>query len=93
MSYLGTFRLQFYKIIVIFEINNLEFVELQSFIQNKKTLNLSLKMPYLRISRPESGKTIVTFEIITFEFVKMQYFMFKKKYIKFDTKIVLFGYF
>ena len=80
MSYLGIFRLQFYKITVIFEINNLEFVELQSFIQNKKTLNLAPKMPYLRISRPESGKTIVTFEIITFEFVKMQYFMFKKKY-------------
>ena len=34
--YLGIFGLQFLKAIAIFEINNLKFIQLQSFIQSKK---------------------------------------------------------
>ena len=47
--YLGIFGLQFWKAIAMFEINNLKFIKLQSFIQNKKTLKLRSKMSFLRI--------------------------------------------
>ena len=47
--YLGIFGLQFWKAIAMFEINNLKFIKLQSFIQNKKTIKLRSKMSFLRI--------------------------------------------
>ena len=51
MLYLGTFGLQFENNIVIFEINTLEFVYLQTFAKKKKQncLSLGSKMPYLGI--------------------------------------------
>ena len=57
---------------VIFEISPLVFVELQSLIQNKNTLNSAPKMSFLGIFKPKFEKTIVIFETSTFEFVKMQ---------------------
>ena len=52
-----------------------EFAEVQSFMQNKKTLNLEPKMLYLGTFRPELGKTIFIFEISSFEIVIMPSFM------------------
>ena len=48
--YLGIFGLRFWKAIAMFEISNLKFIKLQSFIQNKKNLKLRSKMSFLRIS-------------------------------------------
>ena len=42
--------------LVIFEINAVKYVELQNFIQNKKTLKLGPKMSYLGTLRPEFEK-------------------------------------
>ena len=85
MPYLGSFGLKFEETIITFK-----FVELQSFIQSVKSLNLGPKIPYLGIFRLKFVETIVTFEISTFEFVKMQSFMLKK--IKFGTKLPYFGF-
>ena len=49
MLYLGIFKLDFKKAIVIFEISTLEFVYLQIFVKKQKCLNLGTKMPYLGI--------------------------------------------
>ena len=49
MPYLGIFQLEFEKHIVIFKISVLEFVLLQSWVQNYKSLNLGPKIPYLGI--------------------------------------------
>ena len=43
IRYLGTFGLQFSKTIVIFEINALQLVKIQGFVQNKKTLKFATK--------------------------------------------------
>ena len=47
MLYLGTFGMKYAKAIVTFEISNLEFLKLQSFVQRERTLNLERKTPYL----------------------------------------------
>ena len=47
MLYLGTFGMKYAKAIVTFEVSNLEFLKLQSFVQREKTLNLERKKPYL----------------------------------------------
>ena len=54
-------------------------MELQSFIQNGKTLNLEPRMPYLGTIWPEFEKTIAIFEISAFDFAKMESFMLKRK--------------
>ena len=90
MPYLGSFGPKFEETIIIFEISTFKFVELQSFVQTVKSLNLGPKIPYLDIFRLKFVETIVTFEISTFEFVKMQSFMEKK--IKFGTKLPYFGF-
>ena len=67
MSFLAVFN--FDKTIAMFEISNLEFFEMQYFLQNKKTLNLELKMPYLGgIFRLYFEKATAMFEINTLEF-------------------------
>ena len=63
----------------MFEINTLETVKLQNFIQNEKTLNLGPKLHGLDNFKLELEKAIIIFEISTFKFVKMQSFMLKKK--------------
>ena len=92
MLYFGIFGLQFEKAIVIFEINALKFVWLQSLVQNKnpkvwdeKCLileflgwNLKKLLPYLK-SAPSN-----------FFWLKI---LRKKKISKFETKNVWFGYF
>ena len=65
------------KTIVIFIVNIPEFVEMQSFIKNQKTLHLVIKIPYLHTFRLEFEKTVV-FEISIFKFVKMPSFVHKK---------------
>ena len=47
MLYLGTFGTKYAKAIVTFEISNLKFLKLQSFVQRERTLNLERKTPYL----------------------------------------------
>ena len=49
IALIGYFRLEFQKSNILFVISFREFVIRQSFIQNKKTLNLSPKAPYLGI--------------------------------------------
>ena len=49
IALIGYFRLEFQKSNILFVISFREFVSRQSFIQNKKTLNLSPKAPYLGI--------------------------------------------
>ena len=66
---------QFSNIIVMFEINTLEFVELQIFIQKEKHFNLGRKMRYLGTFRPEFGKSNVILDFSTLKFVIMQSFM------------------
>lgn len=75
LSYLGIFMQQFSNIIVMFEINTLEFVELQIFIQKEKHFNLEPKMRYLGTFRPEFGKSNVILDFSTLKFVIMQSFM------------------
>ena len=49
MFYLGIFGMEFVKVIVTFEISNLEFLKMQCFGNAKKrTSNLELKMPHFR---------------------------------------------
>lgn len=75
LSYLGIFMQQFSNVIVMFEINTLEFVELQIFIQKEKHFNLGPKMRYLGTFRPEFGKSNVILDFSTLKFVIMQSFM------------------
>ena len=67
MSHLGSFRLKFVKAIAIFEVSAMGFDIMQKFVQNKKTLNSGLKMPYLGVFY------FVIFEITTLEFVRNEY--------------------
>ena len=46
---IGYFELEFQKTNVEFEISILEFINMQSFIQNQKTLNLGPKIHYLGV--------------------------------------------
>ena len=46
----------FRKAIVVFEISTLEFVQMQSFLQNRKTLNLGSTMLYFGIFKLEFEK-------------------------------------
>ena len=71
MLYLGIFGLEFEKAIVIFEINALKFVWLQSLVQ-KKFLNLGPKRPNLRISGVEFENINLMFQIRVLEFVLLQ---------------------
>ena len=68
MLYLGILGLEFYKVIIIFEINALKLFLLQNFA-GKKSLNLRLKVPYLGTFGLEFNKTIVIFEIDFLKFV------------------------
>ena len=43
----------FRKAIVVFKISTLEFLQMQSFLQNRTILNLGSKMPYLGIFKLE----------------------------------------
>ena len=51
MPYSGIFEMQFWKFIVIFEINTLQFFRLHSFSGKLKSLDLGPQMPYLGIFR------------------------------------------
>ena len=59
------FELEFEKTIVLFEIRNLEFVNI-IFMKSKKNLGLGLKLPYFGTFKLElENKTIAIFEINT----------------------------
>ena len=64
-------------------------MELQSFIQNGKTLNLEPRMSYLGTIWPEFKKTIAIFEISAFDFAKMESFMLKRKNKILDRKCLI----
>ena len=49
MPYLGSHGLESEKIIIIFEICDVKFVQLQTLLQKWKFLSLGPKMPYLGI--------------------------------------------
>ena len=72
MPYLGIFRVELWKTIVIFEIGTLEFVYLQTLVQKWKFLSLGPKMPCLDIFGLEFLKPIVLFEINTLKYVLLQ---------------------
>ena len=74
ITYLGTFRPEFVKSIVMFEINTFGFVKMQSFILNKKN-NLGPKLSYLGTFVLGFEKSIVVIQISTLKFVKVQRFM------------------
>ena len=65
LPYLVIFELEFEKTIVLFEIRNLEFVNI-IFMKSKKNLGLGLKLPYFGTFKLElENKTIAIFEINT----------------------------
>ena len=64
-------------------------MELQSFIQNGKSLNLEPRMSYLGTIWPEFKKTIAIFEISAFDFAKMESFMLKRKNKILDRKCLI----
>ena len=66
------------KIIFMFEISTLEFVEMQSFILNKIDLSLRPKFSFWVIFGLQFKKKIVTFEISTLRFMELQSFIEKK---------------
>ena len=80
MSYLGTFGLEFGRIIFIFEIapSNLTNCKISPKKQ-QKCLNLGPKMPYLGIFGLKFEENIIIFEISTLEFVEIQNFAKKEK--------------
>ena len=59
----------FKKLIVVFQINKLEYVFLQNFTKKQKCLNLGRKVPVLGIFGLEMENNIVIFEINIAEFV------------------------
>ena len=75
--YLGIFKLQLEKAIVIFEISTLKFPSKQIFVQNKRNFKCGTKsqIPYLGIFGLQFSKTIVTFGINTPEIVEMRSFV------------------
>ena len=74
--YSGIFEMQFWKTIVIFEINTLQFFKMHGLLQKLKSLNLGPKMSYLGIFRLKfEKKSYCIFEISNFELVKMQKFV------------------
>ena len=77
--------MQFWKVIVIFEISTLEFVKMQSLI------NLGPKMSYLRISQLELEKTIIILEVCILEFFEMQKLVKIKETSNLVPKIRIFG--
>ena len=79
LPYLGIFGLEFEKHIVIFEISTFEFIYMQSFMLNKKKLNLGPKLPFVGIFALEFEKTIVIFENSTLKFVKKKVSCKRKK--------------
>lgn len=66
---------------------------MQSFNQNKETLKLRPKMPYLGIFIVGFEKTTDIFHATTLELVQMQRFLQYKNALKFRMKLFLFGYF
>ena len=56
IALIGYFGIEFQNTNVVFEISILEFVNMQSFIQKPKTLNLRPKIPYLGIFRLQFKK-------------------------------------
>ena len=93
MPYLGIFRLEFKKTIVIFEISTLKFVYLQNFMEKQKCLNFGPKVPDLGILGLEFKKTIVIFEISTFGLVWLQNFVKKQKCLYLEPKMPFLGIF
>ena len=78
-----------------YEINMSEFVELQSFIKNKKFLDLGITgsfwITWILLGQ-HLKKTIVIFEIRVFKFAKIPSSMYKKNLWVLGLKC-LFGYF
>ena len=83
----GYFGAGIKKNVVIFQINALEFVLLQSLVQIQKFLNLGPKMPFLGILGSNFEKLFVTFEINAFEFFSLQSLVQKRKSLSLRSKI------
>ena len=82
MSYLGFLDWSLKKIlsflnIVIFEINVLKIVKMQTFVQKYKFLNLEPKMPFFVVLDSNFEKKIVTLRVSPLEF-----FSLKRGYLK-----------
>ena len=92
MLYLGLW-LECWKTIVIFLINGLQIVQLQSFVQKLEFLNLEPKNALFKCFGQRFWKIIVILEISTLDFVLLQSFVQKIKILKFETKNVRFLYF
>ena len=58
IHYLDTFRPEFGKTFVIFDISNFEFVKMQIFMLKGKNLSLGPKLPYLGVFRLEFEKNV-----------------------------------
>ena len=58
---LGSFGKKKKKTIVIFEISNLEFVQMENLLKRQKCLNLGPKMPYLGVFGSEFLKKILSY--------------------------------
>ena len=71
MPYLGTFRQEFEKTIVIFEISSFAFVKTLSFMFKKN--KLVPKSPYLGIFGLEFEKVIAIFETSTLSFIEIKF--------------------
>ena len=68
MKNVGFFGLSFWKAIVMLEISTFEFIKMQTFVQEEKSLNLRPKMSLFSIFRLKFGKNVIIFEISNLEF-------------------------
>ena len=85
--------LECWKTIVVFLINPLQIVQLQSFVQKLEFLNLEPKNDLFKCFGQQFWKIIVILDISTLEFALLQSFVQKIKILKFETKNVRFLYF
>ena len=93
MVYLGIFGQQLQKSIVIFEISNLELVNMQNFVKNKKTSNLCSKVPYLGIFGLQIWKSLSYLKSVLSNLSKCKFLFKTKKTSNLGTKTLYLGIF
>ena len=71
MNYLCILETQFWNNFFIFDVKTFELLQVQSFAQKHKSLNMGPKMSYLGIFRIQFWKTNVIFAISILKFVKV----------------------
>ena len=75
MTYIGTFKPELEKVIVIFQISTFELAKMQSLMLNKKNQIWKQKCLIGAFLDWNLKNSIVIFAISTFKFVKIQNFM------------------